>query len=76
MRLTAALFALATLVFAQDVSKENLERHVLKLASDEFAGRRGEGARKAEKYIQDAFAAAGLKHRCRNCRGADRRCAT
>lgn len=61
MRLTAALFALATLVFAQEVSKENLERHVRKLASDEFAGRRGEGARKAEKYIHDAFTAAGLK---------------
>ena len=46
---------------AKDIRKEILERHVRKLASEEFAGRRGAGARKAEKYIREAFVAAGLK---------------
>ncbi len=53
--------ALAPSVLAEDVSRENLEKHVRTLASKEFAGRLHAGARKAEAYVQGAFEKAGLK---------------
>lgn len=42
-------------------SRERLRAHVAKLASAEFAGRRGDGARKAEAYVTDAFRALALE---------------
>ena len=52
---------LACAATAQEVSAEKLKAHVEKLASAEFGGRRGKGARLAEAYIQKLFVAAGLK---------------
>lgn len=63
MRLVRLLLVLAAVstAFAGDVSSEALKTHVFTLASKEFGGRRGPGARKAEEYIRKAFLAAGLE---------------
>ncbi len=60
MRLLLALLLACTFAAAGEVDRELLEKHVRTLASEEFQGRLGPGARKAETYVADAFRAAGL----------------
>ncbi|MGQ0613509.1 MAG: M28 family metallopeptidase [Planctomycetaceae bacterium] len=60
MKLLLALLLACTLAAAGDVDRALLEKHVRALASEEFQGRLGPGARKAETYVADAFRAAGL----------------
>ncbi len=43
------------------IERERLEKHVRTLASPDFQGRRGEGARKAAAYVLDEFRSAGLR---------------
>lgn len=69
MTRTVALFLLACSALAGEASRENLEKHVRTLASPEFEGRLGPGARKAETYVADAFRAAGLKTEIQEVRG-------
>lgn len=64
--LAASLLALSASLTTADEppprpEQERLREHVSTLASPEFGGRRGEGARKAEAYLTDQFRALGLK---------------
>ena len=49
------LLVLCSAATADVVSADRLKAHVEKLASDEFGGRRGKGARIAEEYIRKTF---------------------
>lgn len=66
-----ALLLLLTPALAQDVSRENLERHVRALAGKEMEGRRGEGARRAALYVKKELEALGLPARIREHDGPD-----
>lgn len=74
-RLTPLLLLLAAPLLAEDleVSRENLERHVATLASPQFRGRRGEGAKLAEEYVARAFREAGLRVEVQEASGVDGR---
>jgi len=72
MRTLLVLLAAASFVGAGDgVSKDKLADHVKVLASPEYLGRRGPGARKAESYVARAFLAAGLKTTVQQAPGRD-----
>jgi hypothetical protein len=62
MVVTACAMVLAGLSLAAEPAPElaRLEPHVMRLASPEFAGRRGEGARKAEAYVVEELRSLGL----------------
>jgi hypothetical protein len=61
----AAILLTGTIAPAQEAPGEpqlaRLKAHVATLASPEFGGRRGEGARKAEVYVTDDLRALGLE---------------
>jgi len=69
VRRLLALLLFPSLALAGEIARENLEKHVRTLASPEFEGRRGPGARKAEAYVEAAFRAAGLETSIQEGRG-------
>ncbi|MGH7163270.1 MAG: M28 family metallopeptidase, partial [Planctomycetota bacterium] len=71
MRRALVVLLVAPLLAAEEVSREKLEAHVRTLASPEYGGRRGEGARKAEEYVDRALREAGLKTRVQEFKTAE-----
>jgi hypothetical protein len=61
-RFAAILLAVATVARADDLEPEagRLRAHVATLASPAFEGRRGEGGRRAARYVEDALRALKL----------------
>ena len=56
-----ALFLAAGTELSEAIGRHELEAHVYKLASPEFAGRRGAGGARSARYIETAFRSMGLK---------------
>jgi hypothetical protein len=57
----AVVAILSRVATGQEAEVAALRAHVARLASPEFAGRSGEGARKAEAYVTEAFRELGLE---------------
>ena len=55
------LFLAAGAELSEHIGRHELEAHVYKLASPEFAGRRGAGAARSARYIEAAFRKLGLQ---------------
>jgi hypothetical protein len=55
------MFLVAGAELSEGIGSHELEAHVYKLASPEFAGRRGAGAARTARYIESAFRNLGLK---------------
>jgi hypothetical protein len=55
------MFLAAGSELSEAIGRHELEAHVYKLASPEFAGRRGAGGARAARYIEAAFRSLGLK---------------
>jgi hypothetical protein len=58
---TYSLFLAAGSELSENIGRHELEAHVYKLASPDFAGRRGAGAARTARYIEAAFRKAGLQ---------------
>jgi Zn-dependent M28 family amino/carboxypeptidase len=58
---TYSLFLAAGSELSPEIGRHELEAHVFKLASPEFAGRRGAGAARTARYIESNFRKLGLK---------------
>ena len=56
-----ALFLAAGTELSEAIGRHELEAHVYKLASPEFAGRRGAGGARTARYIEATFRSLGLK---------------